>query len=120
MSKAARGRGRDRGDGRRAEYTNLDRRLEFEQDGLGDEDLTGLGAEVADFGLEELDLLARSATADLQETIDDRVEVDFVLVRHRDGRADRRARAEGDGSRGGRVSREGAAARDREEMEKPK
>lgn len=63
-------------------FTYLDRSLEFEEDGLRDEDLTGLGAKVADLSLEELDLLSRARAADLKETVYDRVEVDIVLVRH--------------------------------------
>jgi len=63
-------------------HSYLDRRLKLEQDGLGDEDLAGLGAEIADFGLEKLDLLAGTAAPHLQEAIDYRIEINLVLVRH--------------------------------------
>jgi hypothetical protein len=45
---------------------DLDRGLELEEDGLGDEDLAGLGAEITDLGLEELDLLAWAAASHLE------------------------------------------------------
>ena len=61
---------------------DLDGRLQLQQDGLGDKDLASLGAQVADLGLEKLDLLARPAAPHLQETVDHRVEVDFMLVCH--------------------------------------
>lgn len=67
---------------RTGDSTHLDRSLEFEEDGLGDEDLAGLGAKVADLGLEKLDLLSGTGAADLKKTVYDRVEVDIVLVRH--------------------------------------
>jgi hypothetical protein len=60
----------------------LDGSFELEQNGLGDEDLAGLGAEVPDLGLEQLDLLAWAAAPHLQEAVDYRVEIDVVLVRH--------------------------------------
>lgn len=63
--------------------THLDGSLEFEENGLGDEDLAGLGAEEADLSLEELDLLARAAAPDLEEAVDYGVEVDLMLVCHR-------------------------------------
>jgi len=61
---------------------NLDGSLQLQQDGLRDEDFASLRAQVADLGLEKLDLLARPAAPHLQETVDNRVEVDFVLVCH--------------------------------------
>jgi hypothetical protein len=61
---------------------NLDGSFKLEKDGLRNEDLTSLGAEIADLGFEQLNLLARSAAPHLEEAIDYRVEVDFVLVRH--------------------------------------
>jgi hypothetical protein len=64
------------------EASHLDRGFELEQDGLGDEDLAGLGAEEANLGLEKLDLLAWAAAPHLQEAVDYRVEINFVLVRH--------------------------------------
>jgi hypothetical protein len=60
----------------------LDGSLKLEEDGLGDENLASSGAEVADLGLEKLDLLAGSATADLEQSVDDRVEIDVLLIRH--------------------------------------
>jgi len=61
---------------------DLDRRLELEEDGLGDENLAGLGAKGADLGLEELDLLAGTAAANFKKTVYDGVEIDIVWVRH--------------------------------------
>jgi hypothetical protein len=49
---------------------------------LGDEDLTGLGAEIPDLGFQELNLLARPAASHLQEAVDYGVEIDFGMVRH--------------------------------------
>jgi hypothetical protein len=60
----------------------LNRSFQLKQDGLRDEDLTGLGTQVTDLGLEELDLLAWTAASHLQEAIDYRIEVDFMLIRH--------------------------------------
>jgi hypothetical protein len=61
---------------------DLDGSFELEQNGLRNEDFTGLGAEVADLRLEELDLLAGAAASDLEQPIDYRVEIDLVLVCH--------------------------------------
>lgn len=63
-------------------YAYLDRSLELEENGLRDEDLTRLGAEVADLSLKELDLLSGTAAANLEEAVNDGVEIDVVLVRH--------------------------------------
>jgi hypothetical protein len=60
----------------------LDGSLKLEENGLGNENLASSGAEVTDLGLEKLDLLARSATADLEQSVDDGVEIDVLLVRH--------------------------------------
>jgi hypothetical protein len=49
---------------------------------LGDEDLTGLGAKITDLCLQKLNLLAGAASSDLQQSVDDRVKIDVVLVRH--------------------------------------
>jgi hypothetical protein len=49
---------------------------------LGDEDLTSLGAQITDLCLQKLNLLAGAASSDLQQSIDDGVEIDVVLVRH--------------------------------------
>jgi len=62
--------------------SHLDGSFELEQDGLRDEDLTSLGAQEADLGLEKLDLLAWAAAPHLQEAVDYGVEINFVLVRH--------------------------------------
>jgi hypothetical protein len=62
--------------------SHLNGSFELEQNGLGNEDLAGLGAEIADLGLEQLDLLAGAAAPHLQEAVDYRIEVDVVLVRH--------------------------------------
>lgn len=52
--------------GMRGQMTYLDRGLELEEDGLGDEDLAGLGAKITDLGLEKLDLLAWAAASHLE------------------------------------------------------
>lgn len=62
--------------------TNLDGCLEFEQDGLGDEDLAGFGAQVPNLGFEQLNLLAGTAASHLEQAVDYRVKVDLVLVSH--------------------------------------
>jgi len=61
---------------------NLNGSLKLEQDGLRNENLAGLSAEETDLRLEELDLLAGAAAADLEQPVDYRVEVDFMLVCH--------------------------------------
>ena len=63
----------------RSDRTDLYRRLKLEQNGLRDEDFAGLGAQVADLGLQQLDLLARPAAPDLEQSVYDGVEVDLVL-----------------------------------------
>lgn len=60
----------------------LDGSFELKQNGLGDEDLAGLCAKVADLSLEKLDLLAGTAAPHLEEAVDYGVEIDVVLVRH--------------------------------------
>lgn len=62
--------------------TYLDGCLKLKQDGLRDEDLAGLGAQVPDLGLEQLDLLAGTAATDLQEAVDYGVQVDVVVICH--------------------------------------
>jgi hypothetical protein len=49
---------------------------------LGDEDLTCLGAQIPDFGFKQLNLFPWSASANFQQSIDDRVEVHLVLIGH--------------------------------------
>lgn len=60
----------------------LDRSLELKQYGLRDENLTSLGAEVANLGLEQLHLLAGTASSDLEEPVDYGIKIDLVLVFH--------------------------------------
>lgn len=60
----------------------LDWGFKLKQDGLRDEDLTRLCAQVANFSLQQLHLLSRSASAHLQQAVYDRVEIDVVLVGH--------------------------------------
>jgi len=64
------------------EIAYLDRSLKLEQDGLRDEDLAGLGAQITNLGFQQLNLLAGPAAPHLQEAVDYRVEVDVVLIRH--------------------------------------
>jgi hypothetical protein len=63
----------------RPEETNLDGRLKLEQDGLTDEDLPRLGAQIADLMLMQLDLLAGTASADFQQSFNDVFEVHIVV-----------------------------------------
>lgn len=60
----------------------LDGSLELQEDGLRNENLASLGAEVADLGLEQLHLLAGTASSNLEEPVDYRVKIDLVLVSH--------------------------------------
>lgn len=59
--------------------TYLDGGLKLQQNGLGNEDLAGLGAEETDLRFQELHLLARTAAPHLQEAIDDRVQIHFLI-----------------------------------------
>jgi hypothetical protein len=61
--------------------TNLDGRLELEQDGLADEDLSRLGAQPANLLLEQEDLLSGTASTDFQQSFYDGFEV-HIVVRH--------------------------------------
>jgi len=61
---------------------DLDRSLKLEKDGLRDENLAGLCAQITDLGFQELNLFARSAASNLQQSIDDGIEIYIVLVRH--------------------------------------
>lgn len=61
--------------------TNLDGGLKLKEDGLRDEDLTSLGAQITDLSLEQLDLLAGPAAPDLKKTVYDRVEI-YLVFRH--------------------------------------
>ena len=49
---------------------------------MGDEDLTSFGAQITDLCLQKLDLFAGAASSDLQQSVDDGVEINVVLVRH--------------------------------------
>lgn len=75
---------------REKQSSYLDRGLKFEEDGLRNENLASSGAEVADLGFEKLDLLAGSATADLEQSVDDRVEIDVLLIRHYESSTEKR------------------------------
>ncbi len=54
---------------------DLDWGLQFEQHGLGLEDLAGLDADAADFGLLELDIFAGG----LPQLVDDEINVQFLV-----------------------------------------
>jgi len=62
--------------------TYLYRSFKLEQNGLRDENLTSLCAEIANLRLEKLDLLSGSATAHLEKSVNDGVQVHVLLVRH--------------------------------------
>ena len=63
-------------------YTYLDRCFQLQQDWLGDEDFTSLGAKITNLCLQKLYLFAWSAASDLQQSVDDGIEIYIVLVRH--------------------------------------
>lgn len=90
----------------------LNRGLQLKKDRLRDENLPCFCAEITDFRFQELDLLAWTASSDLQQSINDRVEVDFCLIRHgkREIRGDRR-RGEGAGKESLSVEMGGGAER---------
>lgn len=46
---------------------------------MRDEDFSRLGAEITNLRLQELDLLSRPATPHFQQTIDDRVQIHFLI-----------------------------------------
>ena len=60
----------------------LNRGLQLEEDGLRNENLASLSAEITDLSLQQLDLLAWAAATDLKEAVDYGVQINFVLVRH--------------------------------------
>lgn len=60
----------------------LDWSLQLEEDGLGDEDLASLGAQVSYLRLEQLHLFAGATATHFEQAVDDGVEIDIVLVRH--------------------------------------
>lgn len=93
----------------------LNRSLQLKEDGLRDENLTGLGAQEANLTLEELDLLSGPAASNLEQPVNYRIEIDLMLVCHlRDaprgrngsrlsnGRSRERLRVEEKRTRGGR------------------
>lgn len=49
----------------------LDWRFQLQQYRLRNEDLSGLGAKIADLGLQKLNLLARPAAPHLKESVND-------------------------------------------------
>ena len=61
----------------------LDWGLQLQKYRLRNKDLSGLGAKMADLGLEQLDLLSGTTAPHLQQSINDRIQIDLVLVRHR-------------------------------------
>jgi hypothetical protein len=61
--------------------TDLDWCLELKQNGLRDEDLARLGAQIAYLGLEQLNLLARPAAPDFEKSVYDRVQI-YLGFRH--------------------------------------
>ena len=67
----------------RQRITYLDGGLELEEDGLGDKNLTGLGAKVPNLGLEKLNLLTGAAASNLEKPVDYGIEVHLVLICHR-------------------------------------
>ena len=60
----------------------LDRSLKLKQNWLGDEDFPGLCAEVADLGFEQLNLLPRPAAPHFEQSVNDRIKINLVLIRH--------------------------------------
>jgi hypothetical protein len=62
-----------------AACTDLYGSLKLKQNGLGDEDLARLGAQVTDLCLQQLHLLAGPAAADFEKPIYDRVQVHLVF-----------------------------------------
>lgn len=61
----------------------LDGCFQLQQNGLRDEDFSRLSAEKANLRFQELNLLSRPATPHLQQTVNDRVQIHF-LVSHGD------------------------------------
>ena len=72
----------------RGEFSSyLYRCFQLEKNGLRDEDLASLGAQIADFSFEQLNLLSGSASANFQQSVDDGVEIHLLLIRHYSRRA---------------------------------
>jgi len=62
---------------------NLQRSLQLQQDRLGQEDVAGSKAESPDFGLGHLNRFARAASSDLEESGNERVNVQLgIVARH--------------------------------------
>lgn len=57
----------------------LDGCFQLQQDGLRDEDFSRLSAEKTNLRFQELNLLSRPATPHLQETVNDRVQIHFLV-----------------------------------------
>lgn len=64
------------------EYSNLDRSLELEEDGLRDEYLSRFRAQMTDLRLQQLHLFTRPTSPDFQQSVYDRVEVDVAGIGH--------------------------------------
>ena len=62
--------------------TYLDRGFQFQQYGLGDEDLAGLLAQVTYLCFKKLDLLPGSTSSHFEQPIDDGIQVHIILIRH--------------------------------------
>lgn len=60
----------------------LDRGLQFQQDWLGYENFPSFLAQVTNLRFEQLYLLPRSASSNLEKTVYDGIEVYISLVRH--------------------------------------
>lgn len=57
----------------------LDGRFQLQEDGLRNEDLPSLGAQITNLRLQKLDLLSRPAAPHFQQSVDDRVQIHFLL-----------------------------------------
>lgn len=71
--------------------THLDGSLELKQNGLLDENLSGLCAKISNLVLHQLDLLAGARASDLEQSVDDGVEINFFLIGHSSSGGDVRA-----------------------------
>ena len=78
---------------------DLDGSLELKKDRLRNKDLASFGAEIANLSLQQLNLLARAATSNLEEPVEYRVEIDFVLNCHLEGLSQRKPTVERKGRR---------------------
>lgn len=64
------------------EINHLDWRLQLQQYGLRDENLSRFGTQETDFRFQQLYLLPWPASPHLQESVNDGVEVHVILIRH--------------------------------------